>query len=556
MNLTDRELLARTIMAEAGNQGPIGMMGVGSVIMNRLQNPSYGNDFTSVILQPGQFSAWNSVTGYAGGEQGQNMSKIQPSEQAYMVADQILDGNYNDPTGGATHYYNPRISNPNWGQQAGGDWQQIGAHLFGVPGKKDPTRISTMNANNAPLNAIPSMGPVTKSGSMQPNLNNQTNASRPNARAKPPRRGLFDFLGNAVGNTFGGLKDALSGDDPDKSDKLAIALMSLSGNPDMFKPLMTMAANDIQERKTLRQGRNGTLEYLQRQAAAGDNAAAAALQLVDSEGPAAAIKAYINSTMSRTNAANKTAASTKQYPNGTTVSVFQDGTKQVRDNQGNLLEGESASEAIKLAQADEIEQARLTEFETKSAAAKAGMVESTVKSIINVDSSLRNYAKAKRALRDAIANGQNITGLLTQFFPDISVEAAELTNARNALGLDVIGSVTFGALSKGELDLALTQGLPSGLNEPQLLEYIERRELAMKRYRQSLMEAARVYADPNKDFNDYLDSIKEKEVTNPYSGKSDDDLEQLYLEVMSGNSNLSAKKRQYIIDEANRRAEL
>jgi len=333
-------------------------------------------------------------------------------------------------------------------------------------------------------------------------------------------------------------------------------LMSLSGNPQQLQPLMTMAANDIQERKKLKQGRNGTLEYLQRQAAAGDNAAAAALQLVDSEGPAAAIKAYINSTMGRTGAANKTAASTKQYPNGTTVSVFQDGTKQVRDNQGNLLEGESASEAIKLAQADEIEQARLTEFETKSAAAKAGMVESTVKSIINVDSSLRNYAKAKRALREAINNGQNITGLLTQYFPDISVEAAELTNARNALGLDVVGSVTFGALSKGELDLALTQGLPLGLNEPQLLEYIERRELAMKRYRQSLMEAARVYADPNKDFNDYLDSIKQKEVTNPYSGKPDDELEQLYLEVMSGSSNLSAKKRQYIIDEANRRAEL
>lgn len=251
MNLTDRELLARTIMAEAGNQGPVGMMGVGSVIMNRLQNPSYGNDFTSVILQPGQFSAWNSVTGYAGGEQGQDMSKIQPSEQAYMVADQILDGNYNDPTGGATHYYNPRISNPNWGQQAGGNWQQIGAHLFGVAGKKDPTRISTMNANNAPLNAIPSMGPVTQSNA-QPKANPQ---------AKPPRRGLFDFLGKAVGGTFDGLKGALDGSDPDKSDRLAIALMSLSGNPRQLQPLMQMAANDIQERKKLR-GQNKTIEYL------------------------------------------------------------------------------------------------------------------------------------------------------------------------------------------------------------------------------------------------------------------------------------------------------
>jgi hypothetical protein len=251
MNLTDRELLARTIMAEAGNQGPIGMMGVGSVIMNRLSNPSYGNDFTSVILQPGQFSAWNSVTGYAGGEQGQNMSKIQPSEQAYMVADQILDGNYNDPTGGATHYYNPRISNPNWGQQAGGNWQQIGAHLFGVPGKKDPKRKSTMNANNAPLNAIPTMGPVTQNNA-QPKANNQ---------AKPPRRGLFDFLGKAVGNSFDGLKGAIDGSDPDKSDRLAIALMSLSGNPDQLQPLMAMAANDIQERKKTKSA-NKTVELI------------------------------------------------------------------------------------------------------------------------------------------------------------------------------------------------------------------------------------------------------------------------------------------------------
>jgi hypothetical protein len=184
------------------------------------------------------------------------------------------------------------------------------------------------------------------------------------------------------------------------------------------------------------------------------------------------------------------------------------------------------------------------------------MVQSTVESILNVDSSLRNYAKAKRSIRDAIQNGQNISGLITQFFPDVSVEAAELRNARNALGLDVVGSVTFGALSKGELDLALAQGLPMGLNEPQLLEYIERRELALKKYRQSLMEAARIYANPEKDFEDYLNSISETEVNNPYTSTSDDELEQLYIKVMSGTSLLSAKKRQAIIDEANRRAEL
>ena len=78
----------------------------------------------------------------------------------------------------------------------------------------------------------------------------------------------------------------------------------------------------------------------------------------------------------------------------------------------------------------------------------------------------------------------------------------------------------------------------------------------MKKYRQSLMEAARIYADPEKNFEDYLDSLEEVEITNPYNEKSDDELEQLYIQVMSGTSNISVKNRQLIIDEADRRAEL
>tara|TARA_R110000751_G_scaffold284990_1_gene389196 strand:+ start:2330 stop:3760 length:1431 start_codon:yes stop_codon:yes gene_type:complete len=130
MDLTQRELLARTLQAEAGNQGFGGMVAVGSVIMNRLGG---GSDLGNVILKPGQFSAWNSFTGYARGEQGQDMN-FTPNAKAYEAADMLLSGEYNDPTGGATHFYNPDISQPSWGESAGGDWQRIGAHIFGKPG--------------------------------------------------------------------------------------------------------------------------------------------------------------------------------------------------------------------------------------------------------------------------------------------------------------------------------------------------------------------------------------------------------------------------------------
>lgn len=125
----DRDLLAKTLEAEAGNQGLGGMMAVGSVIANRMKQ---GGSLRDVILAPAQFSAWNKVTGAAGGEQGQNMEAIKPSKDAYAAADAILSGNFVDVTGGATHYYNPSISQPKWGKEkAGGDWLKIGGHLFG-----------------------------------------------------------------------------------------------------------------------------------------------------------------------------------------------------------------------------------------------------------------------------------------------------------------------------------------------------------------------------------------------------------------------------------------
>lgn len=127
----DRDILALTLDAEAGGEGYDGMLAAGSVIANRAGAGGYGDSIKDVIMKPGQFSAWNSVTGYAGGEGGLDMSARSPSKDAYAAADAILSGNYQDPTGGATHYYNPSVATPKWGRQAGGQWHQIGNHIFG-----------------------------------------------------------------------------------------------------------------------------------------------------------------------------------------------------------------------------------------------------------------------------------------------------------------------------------------------------------------------------------------------------------------------------------------
>ena len=133
----EREMLAATLQAEAGGEGMGGMLAAGAVIRNRAETGKYGgNSISGVIMQPGQFSAWNGVTGYAGGEGAIDMNSLRVSEDAYAAADAILSGNYQDPTGGATHYYNPNVATPAWGAGAnpgGGQWTTIGNHIFGNP---------------------------------------------------------------------------------------------------------------------------------------------------------------------------------------------------------------------------------------------------------------------------------------------------------------------------------------------------------------------------------------------------------------------------------------
>lgn len=132
--MNSRDLLARMLQAEAGNQGRLGMLAVGSVIDNRRNSPGYGGSgWNDVMLAPGQFSPANSITGYAGGEQGVDLYKTRPSSTAWEVADLILSGQYEDPTRGALNFVNPDISQPSW-LKTMGNTTKIGDHLFGSAG--------------------------------------------------------------------------------------------------------------------------------------------------------------------------------------------------------------------------------------------------------------------------------------------------------------------------------------------------------------------------------------------------------------------------------------
>jgi hypothetical protein len=247
----DRELLARALEAEAGNQGIEGMLAAGSVIMNRTRTPGYGGDLQGVILKPGQFSAFNSVTGYAGGEQGQDIDNIRVSDNAYQVADALLSGDYKDPTGGATHFYNPRISNPSWGEDAGGNWMKIGDHVFG---RADAGK----SVQPIEVTKLPSIN------SFVPNATANDAGPRPNMQAQT---GLL--AGDSPQNMMGA-GQAMQAEEPSKgffdNDKyknmaavLAQGFAAMGNNPALQK-----FASQVAGQRTEAQAKNKTIEFLRK----------------------------------------------------------------------------------------------------------------------------------------------------------------------------------------------------------------------------------------------------------------------------------------------------
>ena len=152
----------------------------------------------------------------------------------------------------------------------------------------------------------------------------------------------------------------------------------------------------------------------------------------------------------------------KILPDGTTVYLSKKGQTRVLGPDGVELAGEERVAAIRDAE----------EFGAEIQAKRSGARESAVigqkeaqkafELVGKIRTNLGNLDSAVAAL-DAGAT----TGKIASQFPNWKASTIELQNIQRRLGLDIIGSVTFGALSEGELSLALETALPLNMNEKQ-----------------------------------------------------------------------------------------
>ncbi len=151
---------------------------------------------------------------------------------------------------------------------------------------------------------------------------------------------------------------------------------------------------------------------------------------------------------------------------------------------------------------------------TKAAVDKAN------KAFAEVDKIKLNVFNLNLAL-DAVKAGAG-TGAIESMLPSIRAASVALDNIQGRLGLDVIGAVTFGALSKGEMDLALSVALPTGLDGPELIKWINDKITAQTKLAAYLDEQAIFLSETDEEGNphsvaDWRKLQKAKQVVNESS---------------------------------------
>ena len=110
--------------------------------------------------------------------------------------------------------------------------------------------------------------------------------------------------------------------------------------------------------------------------------------------------------------------------------------------------------------------------------------------IAPINNAIANFDDATRLIDSGAG-----TGKIESLLPSFRQSSIELDNVRRNLGLNVIQNTTFGALSEGELKLALDTALPTGLDAPQLKQWIANKKDAQVKMRDYLENAVSYLGD-------------------------------------------------------------
>lgn len=177
----------------------------------------------------------------------------------------------------------------------------------------------------------------------------------------------------------------------------------------------------------------------------------------------------------------------------------------VYNPEGVKVTGKAAADAVARARAEKVSNQRKAAGERKTATLEAeqelkGKVEAGVISqkeaakistkafdrLEKINMNLRNLEEGIGLLREEGAN----TGVVDKYLPSLKRATIKMDNLQGRLGLDVLNTTTFGALSAGELKFALDTAVPKGLQPKDLANWLEEKKEAQEKLADYLESAA------------------------------------------------------------------
>lgn len=193
--------------------------------------------------------------------------------------------------------------------------------------------------------------------------------------------------------------------------------------------------------------------------------------------------------------------SSKILPGGLVQLVRKSGTVEV------VPAAEADAELVKQAEnrGAKLQGIRAQERESGKGASKVAL--GAFDKVGKIRSNIDNLQEGIRLVREEGAQ----TGPIAQKLPSFRAGTIKLNQLQKRLGLDIIGAVTFGALSKGELDLAKDVALPKGLNEDEIVDWMEKRIVAQQKLANNLEEAAVFLSTAGNTVADFIKFNKERE---------------------------------------------
>ena len=156
--------------------------------------------------------------------------------------------------------------------------------------------------------------------------------------------------------------------------------------------------------------------------------------------------------------------------NGLTTTQTTQGTI-FTDVEGNELSKGERRKALEEATEFSIDQIGKEAVSRAEAGARALSIRVAGESFDKINAISKGLSTLNKAIRELDAGAQ--TGVIESLLPSVKASSIRLDNVRNELGLDVVSSVTFGALSEAELELALQTGLPTNLQPEELRQWVE-----------------------------------------------------------------------------------